>query len=79
MVIADGLKPGEVIALADPYAKKASKKNECEKGRTAMPGMPAAAAEESKMAMLPVYFPNWPWGFRASWRTSCAACSPCSA
>jgi HlyD family secretion protein len=39
MVIADGLKAGEVIALADPYASKNSKKSD-QKGAKTMPGMP---------------------------------------
>ena len=38
MVIAEGLKPGEIIALADPTAKPSDKKGE--KKTTAMPGMP---------------------------------------
>jgi multidrug efflux pump subunit AcrA (membrane-fusion protein) len=39
MVIADGLKPGEVIALADPYAKRGEKKGE----KKAAPGVPGNA------------------------------------
>ena len=47
MVIADGVKPGEVIALADPNAKKSDKKGD-KKGGAAMPGhaRPAAAGRE---------------------------------
>ena len=43
MVIADGLKPGEVIALSDPTAKPSDKKGE--KKGAAMPGMPAGGAK----------------------------------
>jgi len=39
MVISDGLKAGEVIALADPYATKNSKKSDS-KGAKSTPGMP---------------------------------------
>ena len=40
MVISEGLKAGEVIALADPYASKNSKKSD-QKGAKSTPGMPA--------------------------------------
>jgi multidrug efflux pump subunit AcrA (membrane-fusion protein) len=42
MVIAEGLKPGEVIALSDPTAKPSDKKGE--KKGAAMPGVPAGGA-----------------------------------
>jgi HlyD family secretion protein len=42
MVIADGLKPGEVIALSDPTAKPSDKKGE--KKGAGMPGVPAGGA-----------------------------------
>ena len=44
MVIADGLKPGEVVALADPTAKPGEKKGEKKSG--AMQGMPAGGASK---------------------------------
>jgi HlyD family secretion protein len=40
MVISEGLKPGEIIALADPTAKPGDKKGD-KKGAAVMPGMPA--------------------------------------
>ena len=40
MVISEGLKPGEVIALSDPTARPGDKKGEKRSGN-AMPGMPA--------------------------------------
>jgi multidrug efflux pump subunit AcrA (membrane-fusion protein) len=43
MVIADGLKPGEVIALSDPTAKASDKKGE--KKGAGMPGMPAGGSK----------------------------------
>ena len=42
MVIAEGLKPGEVIALSDPTAKPSDKKGEKKGG--AMPGVPGGGA-----------------------------------
>ncbi|HKW99978.1 MAG TPA: HlyD family efflux transporter periplasmic adaptor subunit [Bryobacteraceae bacterium] len=44
MVIADGLKPGEVVALADPTAKPGDKKGEKKSG--AMQGMPGGGASK---------------------------------
>jgi hypothetical protein len=46
MVIAEGLKPGEVIALSDPTAKPSDKKGEKKGG--AMPGVPAGGAGGGK-------------------------------
>ena len=43
MVIAEGLKPGEVLALADPNAKKGGKKEDKASGNKG-PAMPAAGA-----------------------------------
>ena len=43
MVIADGLKPGEVIALSDPTVKPSDKKGEKKAG--AMQGMPSGGAK----------------------------------
>ena len=43
MVISDGVKPGEVIALSDPTAKAAGKKGE--KKGAGMPGMPGGQAK----------------------------------
>ena len=43
MVIADGLKPGEVIALSDPTAKPSGKKGEKKDG--AMPGLPSGGGK----------------------------------
>jgi multidrug efflux pump subunit AcrA (membrane-fusion protein) len=42
MVISDGLKPGEVIALSDPAAKPSDSRSEKKTG--VMPGMPAGGA-----------------------------------
>jgi len=42
MVISDGLKPGEVIALSDPTAKPSDSRSEKKTG--VMPGMPAGGA-----------------------------------
>jgi hypothetical protein len=42
MVIADGLKPGEMVALTDPAARKSDKKA-AEKGKAAMPSPGAPA------------------------------------
>jgi len=46
MVIADGLKPGEVVALNDPNAKKNGKNSKNEKSSSSSKslGMPAAGA-----------------------------------
>jgi multidrug efflux pump subunit AcrA (membrane-fusion protein) len=44
MVIAEGLKPGEVIALGDPNAKPGDKKGEKKSG-TAMTGMPTGGGK----------------------------------
>ena len=41
MVISEGLKPGEIIALADPTVKPSEKKN----APAAMPGMPGSGAK----------------------------------
>lgn len=41
MVIAEGLKPGETIALADPNARSSGKKGENKAPANSMPGMPA--------------------------------------
>jgi hypothetical protein len=41
MVIAEGLKPGETIALADPNARSTGKKGEKKAPANSMPGMPA--------------------------------------
>ena len=41
MVISEGLKPGDVIALSDPTAKPSDKKGEKKTGGAGMPGMPA--------------------------------------
>jgi HlyD family secretion protein len=49
MVISDGLKPGQVIALADPTAKPSEKKNG-KKGEAAMPGVPAGGGGAAKGA-----------------------------
>ena len=43
MVIAEGLKPGEVVALSDPTAKK-NNKNEKSSGSSKSLGMPSAGA-----------------------------------
>ena len=40
MVISEGLKPGEVVALADPFAKP-NQKNDGKKSAPALPGVPA--------------------------------------
>jgi len=45
MVISEGLKPGEVIALADPTAKPSDKKGE-KKAGAGMPGMPAGGGNK---------------------------------
>ncbi len=47
MVIAEGLKPGEVIALADPTAKPSDKKGD-KKAGAGMPGMPAGGGGGQK-------------------------------
>jgi multidrug efflux pump subunit AcrA (membrane-fusion protein) len=44
MVIADGLKPGEVIALGDPNAKPGDKKGDKKSGN-AMTGMPGGGGK----------------------------------
>jgi hypothetical protein len=46
MVIADGLKPGEVIALSDPTAKPSDKKGA--KTGAAMPGVPGGGGAGGK-------------------------------
>ncbi len=43
-VVAEGIKPGETVALADPNAKKTDSKSEKKSGG-AMSGMPAAAGD----------------------------------
>ena len=43
-VVAEGIKPGETVALADPYAKKTDSKSEKKSGG-AMSGMPAASGD----------------------------------
>ena len=45
MVISDGLKAGETIALADPYATKNSKKSDAKGGAKSTPGMPGGGAK----------------------------------
>ena len=40
MVISEGLKPGEIVALADPFAKP-NEKNSGKRGPAALPGVPA--------------------------------------
>jgi HlyD family secretion protein len=45
MVISEGLKPGEVIALSDPTAKPSDKKGE-KKAAAGMPGMPAGGGNK---------------------------------
>src|SRR2546422_705055 len=47
MVISEGLKPGEVIALSDPTAKPSDKKGE-KKAGSGMPGMPAGGGGVTK-------------------------------
>jgi len=47
MVISEGLKPGEVVALADPFAKP-NQKNAGKKGPAALPGVPAGGAKGGK-------------------------------
>ena len=47
MVISEGLKPGEVIALSDPTAKPSDKKGEKKTG-AGMPGMPAGGGGSTK-------------------------------
>src|SRR5882724_11316126 len=47
MVISEGLKPGEVIALSDPTAKPSAKKGE-KKADAGMPGMPAGGGGGNK-------------------------------
>jgi multidrug efflux pump subunit AcrA (membrane-fusion protein) len=47
MVISDGVKPGEVVAMADPFAKKADK-NDKTKGGGSGPGMPGMPSGGSK-------------------------------
>lgn len=42
MVVSSGLKPGEQVALSDPYAKKGGKKSEKSGGASPMGGAPAA-------------------------------------
>ena len=44
MVIADGLKAGEIIALADPFSRKNDKKSD-KKGTAGMPGMPSGGGK----------------------------------
>ena len=48
MVISEGLKPGEVIALSDPTAKPSDKKGEKKTG-AGMPGMPAGGGGSTKV------------------------------
>ncbi len=43
MVIAEGLAPGEQVALSDPTLKKTGKKGETRKNGAAAPGPPAGA------------------------------------
>jgi multidrug efflux pump subunit AcrA (membrane-fusion protein) len=47
MVISEGVKPGEVIALSDPTAKPSDKKGE-KKAGAGMPGMPAGGGGGTK-------------------------------
>ena len=47
MVISEGVKPGEVIALSDPTAKPSDKKGE-KKAGAGMPGMPAGGGGSTK-------------------------------
>jgi multidrug efflux pump subunit AcrA (membrane-fusion protein) len=42
MVIAEGLRPGEILALADPNLKKGAKKKEASPAGSKGPAMPAA-------------------------------------
>ncbi|MBI2680693.1 MAG: efflux RND transporter periplasmic adaptor subunit [Candidatus Solibacter usitatus] len=45
MVIADGLKAGEIIALADPYASKSGKKSDSKGAAKSTPGLPGGGAK----------------------------------
>ena len=59
MVIADGVKPDEIVALADPYARQKAKKGEKKKGGNAMGGMPRRRREGNRMRdAIRHYCPN---------------------
>ena len=60
MVLAGGVKPDEIIALADPSAKKGNKKKSEQEGRRRQPDgrVHAGGGEGNRMPGSPAFFPN---------------------